>query len=88
MTLNKLLNNLLTEGPYQDEAADILEHLNAGYGAVWVKTNDGPDKQRYPAVLVVNDVEIPLNEERSEALQMQLWTALIDAHKEANHVEG
>ena len=92
MTLNELLNTLLTEGPYQNEVPDILADFNLGQGGrkIKVEINDGPDKQTHPAVLHVDGLEIRLTENKCEDLQVGLWAALTDAHaqsKEANHVE-
>ena len=88
MTLNKLLNNLLTEGPYQGDAADILADFNLGQGAreIKVETNDGPDKQTHPAILYVDGLEIRLTEAQCESIQAGLWAALLD--KGVGHVEG
>lgn len=83
MTLNGLLNKLLHDQRYLDWASDILEDLNRGKlhpdkRFVSVKINDDDDKQEFPAVLVVDGLEIKLPADLVSNLLMGLDVALKD----------
>ena len=77
MTLNKLLNTLLTEGPYQNEVADILADLNMGKRQPAIRVEE-------PPLLVVDGVEIPITQETEEAMDHALWVVSMERTNNEN----